>query len=83
MASITQAPKAAGAAEEQPGGRGGEVARRRWQCVCGQAYRTTGVDRHRIYWPLDAPADRVVLDGCCVRCHRPLPGKQPHCDEHT
>ena len=58
-------------------------AGRRWRCVCGQTYRVAGVDRHRIYWPLDAPADQPVLDGCCVRCRRPLPGKQPHCGGAT
>jgi hypothetical protein len=54
---------------------------RRWECQCGQSYRVSGLDRHRIYWPFDAPADEPVLDGCCVRCRRPLPGKHAHCAE--
>jgi hypothetical protein len=54
---------------------------RRWECVCGQIYRVSGLDRHRIYWPIDAPANEPVLDGCCVRCRRPLPGKHAHCAE--
>jgi hypothetical protein len=57
------------------------AASRGWQCVCGQSYRISGFDRHRIYWPVAAPADEPVLDGCCVRCRRPLPGKHPHCAE--
>jgi hypothetical protein len=79
MTLITQSSDPAGAVEEQSGGRRGDAARRRWQCVCGQDYRITGVDRHRVYWPIDAPADGAVLDGCCVVCRRPLPGKHPHC----
>jgi hypothetical protein len=57
------------------------AARDRWECVCGQSYRVSGLDRHRIYWPSGAPADAPVLDGCCVRCRRPLPGKYAHCAE--
>jgi hypothetical protein len=59
----------------------GDAIRRRWECVCGQSYRISGVDRHRIYWPSEAPSDAPVLDGCCVRCRRPLPGKHAHCLE--
>jgi hypothetical protein len=59
-----------------------EEARRRWQCVCGQVYRVWG-DRHRIYWPLDSPRDAPVVDGCCVRCRRPLPGKYAHCAQRS
>jgi hypothetical protein len=35
----------------------GDAIRRRWECVCGQSYRISGVDRHRIYWPSEAPSD--------------------------
>ena len=59
----------------------GDAIRRRWECVCGQSYRISGVDRHRIYRPSEAPSDAPVLDGCCVRCRRPLPGKHAHCLE--
>jgi hypothetical protein len=52
-----------------------------WRCVCGQPYRVSGVDRHRIYWPIGARVDAPVMDGCCVRCGRPLPGKHAHCQE--
>jgi hypothetical protein len=58
-------------------------SRRTWRCACGQLYRVNGVDRHRLYWPLGAPANAVVIDGCCVRCRRRLPGKQPHCLERS
>ncbi|MGZ6838666.1 MAG: hypothetical protein ACXVGE_22645, partial [Blastococcus sp.] len=44
------------------------AARRRWECVCGQSYRISGLDRHRLYWPSGAPAGAPVLDGCCARC---------------
>ena len=57
------------------------AARRRWECMCGQSYRVSGLDRHRIYWPLGAAPGAPVTDGCCVRCRRPLPGKQAHCQE--
>jgi hypothetical protein len=64
-------------------GRQSAGAHRRWQCVCGQMYRVSGRDRHRVYWPLEAPPDEPVMDGCCVRCRRPLPSKQAHCAEPT
>jgi hypothetical protein len=64
----TEAPKPAGRTSS-------------WQCVCGQPYRVSGLGRHRIYWPLDSPVDQPVMDGCCIRCGRPLPGKHPHCKE--
>jgi hypothetical protein len=56
---------------------------RTWRCACGELYRVSGVDRHRLYWPVGAPPDAAVIDGCCVRCRRPLPGKQPHCLERS
>ena len=60
-----------------------DAIHRCWVCVCGQSYRVSGVDRHRISWPSGAPSDAPVLDGCCVRCRRPLPGKHAHCLEGT
>jgi len=44
-----------------------------YTCECGQAYRVTGVDRHRVYWPEGAERDEPVLGDACVRCERPLP----------
>jgi hypothetical protein len=54
---------------------------RRWQCQCGQAYRISGEGRHRLYWPEGAGERDAVMDGCCVNCRRPLPGKHAHCKE--
>jgi hypothetical protein len=68
------------AAHAQPAG-GSQHERRLWRCTCGQLYHVWGCDRHRVYWPLDAPADGAVMDGCCVNCRRPLPGKKAHCQE--
>jgi len=42
-------------------------------CVCGTTYRLSGTDRHRVYWPADAPEDAPVLGDRCVECERPLP----------
>jgi hypothetical protein len=65
--------------DDPPGGTGAaRAAQRLWQCVCGKSYRVSGLDRHRIYWPEGAPADDPVLDGLCIRCGRPLPGKHVH-----
>ena len=53
-----------------------------WRCPsCGQTYRVAGLDRHRVFWPEGAGPREAVLDGCCVNCGQPLPGKQPHCKE--
>lgn len=52
-----------------------------WRCTCGQTYRVTGLDRHRLYWPDGGGPRDVAIDGCCVNCGRPLPDKQPHCEE--
>jgi|GEM_PF-5288692 len=53
----------------------------RWECACGLAYRVLGRGRHRIYWPESAPPGEPVIDGCCLRCGRTLPGKQRHCPQ--
>ena len=44
-----------------------------YTCECGQAYRVTGVDRHRVYWPEGADSDEPVMGDTCVACDRPLP----------
>ena len=44
-----------------------------YTCECGMEYRVSGIDRHRIYWPADAPEDAPVLGDRCVRCEKPLP----------
>jgi hypothetical protein len=43
-------------------------------CECGQAFRITGRDRHRVLWPEGAGPDEAVLSGRCPACDRPLPG---------
>jgi hypothetical protein len=47
--------------------------RPKYTCECGQAYRVTGVDRHRVYWPEGAEKDAPVLGDTCVNCDRALP----------
>ena len=44
-----------------------------WRCQCGQRYRVSGMDRHRIYWPAGAREEEPVLAGECANCGRPLP----------
>jgi hypothetical protein len=45
-----------------------------YTCQCGTTYRTSGTDRHRVYWPAGAPEDAPVLGDCCLECDAPLPG---------
>ena len=47
--------------------------RPRYACECGQAYRVTGVDRHRVYWPEGAEKSEPVLGDTCIACDRALP----------
>jgi hypothetical protein len=47
-----------------------------YRCECGAAYRVSGADRHRVYWPAAAPEDAPVLGDRCVECDAPLPGGQ-------
>jgi hypothetical protein len=58
-------------------GRGGRFGRRdkreTFTCESGQAYRVTGVDRHRVYWAEGAGRDEPVMGDTCVACDRPLP----------
>lgn len=44
-----------------------------WRCECGQAYRVSGIGRHRVYWPAGAPETEPLLGNACVNCERPLP----------
>ena len=54
-------------------GRSGET--RTVTCTCGTEYRMTGVGRHRVYWPVDAPDDQPVLGDECPECGEPLPAE--------
>jgi hypothetical protein len=78
---------ALGAAGARLAGRGTAVERARgiasrlrrsshqtYTCACGARYRVSGTDRHRVYWPADAPGDAPVLGHSCVACDAPLPG---------
>jgi len=65
-----------GAASGDGSRRGGRFRREKhptYECECGQAYRVTGVDRHRVYWPEGADTAEPVLGDTCVSCDRPLP----------
>jgi len=55
------------------GGRFRQDERPAYTCECGQAYRVTGVDRHRVYCPEGAARDEPVMDDTCIACDRPLP----------
>jgi hypothetical protein len=44
-----------------------------YRCGCGKAYRVSGTDRHRVYWPADAPDSAPVLGNRCVQCDAALP----------
>ncbi|MET0685747.1 MAG: hypothetical protein ABW060_10555 [Solirubrobacteraceae bacterium] len=56
------------------GGRfGRDQQQASYTCECGQAYRVTGVDRHRVYWPEGADRDEPVMGDTCIACDRPLP----------
>jgi hypothetical protein len=60
-------------ASEARGGRFRRDKRPKYKCECGQAYRVTGVDRHRVYWPEGADRDEPVMGDTCVACERSLP----------
>ena len=51
----------------------GPAPEQTYTCECGMEYRVSGIDRHRVYWPADAPEDAPVLGDRCVRCEKPLP----------
>lgn len=42
-------------------------------CECGQAFRVTGMDRHRVYWLIDAAESDPLLGERCPACDRALP----------
>ncbi len=46
-----------------------------WQCACGQRYRVSGAERHRVYWLIDADESDPVMTGRCPNCDRGLPGQ--------
>ena len=46
-----------------------------YTCRCGAEYRVSGADRHRVYWPAEAPAGAPVLGDSCPRCGAALPAE--------
>jgi hypothetical protein len=50
-----------------------EVVEDTYTCECGQEYRVSGQDRHRVYWRKDSELSDPVLGQQCVNCERPLP----------
>jgi hypothetical protein len=56
----------------RPGGTGRSEPET-YTCRCGRTYRVSGTDRHRVYWPAEAPENAPVLGDRCVDCDAPLP----------
>ncbi len=54
-----------------------EVVEDAYTCDCGQEYRVSGEDRHRVYWLKDAEISDPVLGQSCPNCDRPLPHDHP------
>jgi hypothetical protein len=54
-----------------------EVVEHTYTCECGQEYRVSGEDRHRVYWLKDAEVSDPVLSQTCPNCDRPLPHDHP------
>ena len=50
-----------------------EAVERTYTCECGEEYRVSGEDRHRVYWRKDADLGDPVLSQACPNCDRPLP----------
>ena len=74
IAGVLARRRGAGGGGTRRGGRFGRgKSGAAYTCECGQAYRVTGVDRHRVYWPEDAEKDEPVMGDTCVSCDRPLP----------
>ena len=46
-----------------------------WSCDCGQTYRVSGLDRHRVYWLPEARQSDPLLARECVSCGAQLPAR--------
>jgi hypothetical protein len=57
----------------RPGGRGRASKAETFTCECGQAYRVSGLGRHRVYWPEGAGERDALMTPQCVSCERALP----------
>jgi hypothetical protein len=51
-------------------------AMREWSCECGQRFRVSGEDRHRVFWLEDASDDDPVLGDQCPSCERSLTAQE-------
>jgi hypothetical protein len=72
-ASASDPERSPAADREAPSPAEAETAETTYTCDCGTEYRVAGTDRHRIYWPADAPESEPVLGDRCVSCDAPLP----------
>ena len=43
-----------------------------YRCACGQAFRVSGRDRHRVFWIEGAPEGEPLLSPQCPECDRSL-----------
>jgi hypothetical protein len=73
IAGVLGRRRARGGDATTRGGRFRRDKRPKYACECGQPYRVTGVDRHRVYWPEGAEKDEPVLGDTCISCDRALP----------
>ena len=49
---------------------------RDWTCECGQSFRVSGEDRHRVFWLADAEDGDPVLGDQCPNCEKSLSGQE-------
>lgn len=70
VASRARLQRRAAARERTPRG---DNPPERYRCGCGAEYRVSGADRHRVFWPADAPEDAPVLGDRCPACDASLP----------
>lgn len=80
LAGVAAALAAAGAtayvrrrrAQPDPQRPGASQEATTWSCQCGQGFRVSGRDRHRLYWLPDAAPEDPILDDKCPSCERQL-----------
>jgi hypothetical protein len=53
----------------------GAAEPQRYRCTCGREYRTSGMGRHRVYWPANASQSEPVLGDECPACGARLPAQ--------
>ena len=63
------------APQQSDGRRRGAVeheAEDTYECRCGQRFRVSGRDRHRVYWLESAAPDNPIVSDSCPNCGRSL-----------